>query len=100
MVKDGKLRALAVSSMVLTVHPSLPAQTVQDLVTLIKASPGKYSFASPGTGTPTHLVGELFRLSLSRPSTSCTSRSTRGRLAALGYEPVASTARFRVEMAK
>src|SRR6476660_7920720 len=35
-----------------------------DLVTLIKANPGKYSYASPGTGTPGHLVGEQFRLSL------------------------------------
>lgn len=37
---------------------------MQDLVALIKASPAKYSFASPGTGTPPHLVGEQFRLSL------------------------------------
>src|SRR2546429_5704071 len=49
---------------VLTVNPALPVQTVGELVTLIKANPGKYSFASPGTGTPPHLVGELFRLSL------------------------------------
>lgn len=49
---------------VLTVHPSLPVQTLKELVALIKAHPGKYSFASPGTGTPPHLVGELFRLSL------------------------------------
>src|SRR5207302_5499090 len=39
-------------------------QTVRDLVVLIKAHPGKYSYASPGTGTPPHLVGELFRQSL------------------------------------
>ena len=64
-IKDFDPVTIAVSApAVLTVHPSLPAQTVQDLVTLIKASPGKYSFASPGTGTPPHLVGELFRLSL------------------------------------
>jgi tripartite-type tricarboxylate transporter receptor subunit TctC len=49
---------------VLTVHPSLPVQTVRDLVGLIKSSPGKYNFASGGTGTPGHLVGEQFRLSL------------------------------------
>jgi tripartite-type tricarboxylate transporter receptor subunit TctC len=49
---------------VLTVHPSVPAQTVKDLVALVKANPGKYSFASPGVGTPPQLVGELFRLSL------------------------------------
>ncbi len=50
--------------MVLTVHPSVPAQIVKELVALIRANAGKYSFASPGTGTPPHLVGELFRLSL------------------------------------
>src|SRR5262245_50730540 len=49
---------------VLTVHPSVPAQTVRDLVGFIKSSPGKYNFASGGTGTPGHLVGEQFRLSL------------------------------------
>jgi len=49
---------------VLTVHPSLPVQTVRDLVGLIKSSHGKYNFASGGTGTPGHLVGEQFRLSL------------------------------------
>jgi tripartite-type tricarboxylate transporter receptor subunit TctC len=52
------------AAVVLTVNPSLPAQTVKDLVDLIKAHPGKYNYASPGTGTPPHLVGELFRLSL------------------------------------
>jgi tripartite-type tricarboxylate transporter receptor subunit TctC len=46
------------------VHPSVPAHTIKDLVALIKANPGKYSYASPGTGTPGHLVGETFRLSL------------------------------------
>jgi tripartite-type tricarboxylate transporter receptor subunit TctC len=46
----------------LSVNPSVPANTVNDLVTLIKASPGKYSFASPGFGTPSHLLGEQFRV--------------------------------------
>ena len=54
----------ALTTLVITVHPSVPAQTLKDLVALIKASPGKYSYASPGTGTPGHLVGEIFRLSL------------------------------------
>jgi tripartite-type tricarboxylate transporter receptor subunit TctC len=49
---------------VLTVNPSLPVQSVKELVDLIKANPGKYSYASPGVGTPPHLVGELFRLTL------------------------------------
>jgi tripartite-type tricarboxylate transporter receptor subunit TctC len=63
--KDFDPVTLAVATtLVLTVHPSVPARTVSELVALIKASPGKYSYASPGTGTPGHLVGETFRLSL------------------------------------
>jgi tripartite-type tricarboxylate transporter receptor subunit TctC len=49
---------------VLTVHPSIPATSVAELIAAIKATPGKFSYASPGTGTPPHLLGELFRLSL------------------------------------
>jgi tripartite-type tricarboxylate transporter receptor subunit TctC len=49
---------------VLVVHPSIPAKTVKELVDLIRSSPGKYNFASPGVGTTPHLSGELFRLSL------------------------------------
>jgi len=52
------------SAVILTVHPSLPAASVKELVALVRANPGKYSYASPGTGTPPHLVGELFRLTL------------------------------------
>jgi tripartite-type tricarboxylate transporter receptor subunit TctC len=48
----------------LSVNPSVPANTVRDLVTLIKANPGKYSFASPGFGTPSHLLGEQFRVAV------------------------------------
>lgn len=53
----------ATAPTVLTVHPSVPAANVKELVDLIKASPGKFSYASPGAGTPPHLLGELFRLS-------------------------------------
>jgi tripartite-type tricarboxylate transporter receptor subunit TctC len=56
---------IATSPNVLVVHPSVPAKTVQELVELIKREPGKYSgYAQPGLGTPSHLSGELFRLSL------------------------------------
>ena len=65
-IRDFDPVTLAVSTTtVLTVHPSVPAQSLGDLVALIRGNPGsKYSFASPGTGTPSHLLGELFRLSL------------------------------------
>ena len=54
----------ASSPAILVVHPSLPAKSVKELVDLIRANPNKYSYASPGTGTPPDLVGELFRLTL------------------------------------
>jgi tripartite-type tricarboxylate transporter receptor subunit TctC len=64
-IKDFDAVTLAVdSAVVLTVHPSVPAQSVKDLVALIRASAGRFSYASPGTGTPPQLVGALFRLSL------------------------------------
>jgi tripartite-type tricarboxylate transporter receptor subunit TctC len=49
---------------VLAVNPSVPATIVKDLVTLIRTGSVKYSFGSPGVGTPSHLVAEHFRLSL------------------------------------
>jgi len=52
------------SPAILTVHPSVPAKTVKELVALINSNPKKYSYASPGIGTPPDLVGELFRLTL------------------------------------
>jgi tripartite-type tricarboxylate transporter receptor subunit TctC len=56
---------LAVSTtVVLAVHPSLPAQTVKDLVALIKINPSKYNYATAGVGSPGHLVGEMLRQSL------------------------------------
>jgi tripartite-type tricarboxylate transporter receptor subunit TctC len=49
------------STTVLTVNPQVPATTVKDLVALIKANPGKYSYSSAGAGTQAHLAGEQFR---------------------------------------
>lgn len=46
----------------LFVHPSIPAKSVKELVALLKANPGKYTFASPGIGTTPHLSSELFKL--------------------------------------
>lgn len=45
------------------VNPSVPARTLPELIALIKANPGKYSYATPGFGTTPHLAGErLFDL--------------------------------------
>ncbi len=46
---------------VLVVHPSVPAQNVQQFIAYAKSNPGKLSFGSAGTGTSQHLAGELFK---------------------------------------
>ena len=86
--KDFEAVTLAAAfASALSVNPSVPANTVKDLVALIKASPGKYSFASPGFGTPSHLLGEQFRVVVgldlvhvpyngSGPATTSVSRAT------------------------
>ena len=54
----------ASTTVLLAVNPVVPARTVEDLIALIKANPGKYNYASGGgVGSPGHLVGEQFRLS-------------------------------------
>ncbi|HEX9461780.1 MAG TPA: tripartite tricarboxylate transporter substrate binding protein [Alphaproteobacteria bacterium] len=48
--------------LVLLVHPSVPARSVTELVSLAMASPGRINFASAGNGSGAHLAGELFKL--------------------------------------
>jgi len=53
---------IAAVPMVLYVNSSVPANSVAELIALIKKEPGKYSFASPGSGSTHHLLGELLKL--------------------------------------
>ena len=46
---------------VVTVNPAVPAQDMKAFIALLKASPGKYSYASSGVGSIGHLDGELFK---------------------------------------
>jgi tripartite-type tricarboxylate transporter receptor subunit TctC len=47
---------------VMLVNLAFPAKTVPEFIAYAKANPGKVNFASPGTGTATHMSGELFKM--------------------------------------
>src|SRR5262249_41926179 len=62
-VKDfTPVSLVAASPNVIVVNPEVSAKSVKELIALIKANPGKYSFAQPGIGSTPHLSGELFKL--------------------------------------
>jgi tripartite-type tricarboxylate transporter receptor subunit TctC len=49
------------SDLVMVVHPSVKAKTLQEFIAVAKPDPGKLSYASSGPGTPYHMAGELFK---------------------------------------
>src|SRR5262249_6557532 len=49
------------SDLVIVVHPSIQAKTLQEFIALAKSQPGKLNYASSGQGTPYHMAGELFK---------------------------------------
>ena len=48
--------------MVMVAHPSVPAKTIAEIIAHAKANPGKVTMASFGTGSASHLAGELFKM--------------------------------------
>jgi len=61
-VQLGMATIIAAAPHVLVVHPSFPANSLKGFVAIVRANPGKYSYASAGTGQSSHLAGELFKL--------------------------------------
>ena len=52
---------IAITCFAVTVHPSVPAQNLQELIAYVKANPGKLSYGSSGAGTINHLSGEMLK---------------------------------------
>ncbi len=62
-VKDfASISLMATTCYVLSVHPSMQVSNAKQLVTLAKTRPGQLTFSSPGSGTPNHLSGEMFKM--------------------------------------
>ena len=85
---------VAASPNVITVHPSVQAKTVQELIALIKSSPGKMSYAQPGIGSTPHLAAEMFKLKFNLDLTMVPFGSAAPAVTSTiaGHTPVAFTA--------
>jgi tripartite-type tricarboxylate transporter receptor subunit TctC len=62
-IKDfTPITLLATAPQAFVVHPQFPAATVKEFVAAASAQPGKFNYGSGGSGSVTHLTGELFKL--------------------------------------
>ena len=60
-IKDfAPITLVAVTPLVLVVHPSVPVKNVAELLAFVRAQPGKVNYGSAGTGSTLHLAGEMF----------------------------------------
>ena len=70
LLKDfAPISTLAIGPTALVVHPSVPAKSVADLIRLAQAKPDALNYGSGGTGTPSHISGEMFRHMAKAPIT-------------------------------
>jgi tripartite-type tricarboxylate transporter receptor subunit TctC len=61
-VKDfAPITLTGAATIIMVAHPSVPAKSIKELIALAKSKPGQLNLASPGSGTPQHLAGELFK---------------------------------------
>ena len=71
------------AGLMVVTHPDFPARNLQELIAVIKASPGKYNFASPGVGSTQHFAGELLSQMAGIRMTHIPFRGTPAAIAAL-----------------
>jgi len=76
------------AGLVVLTHPDFPAKTLRELIDVIKASPGKYNYASPGVGTTQHFAAELLSEMAGIKMTHIPFRGTPAALAALSGKQV------------
>ena len=63
LIRDiAPVAAISREPHIMVVNPSVPASTVPEFIAYAKANPGKVTMASPGSGTPPHTAGELFKM--------------------------------------
>jgi tripartite-type tricarboxylate transporter receptor subunit TctC len=55
------ITSVALLPLLIAVHPEFPAKNAQELIAVLKANPGKYSYGTPGVGTVHHLAVEQFK---------------------------------------
>jgi len=88
-VDDFQMISLvATAGLIVVVHPDFPAKNLKELIGVLKASPGKYNFASPGVGTTQHFAGELMSQMAGVEMTHIPFRGTPAALAALSGKQV------------
>ena len=62
LVRDfAPVTMLGLTANIVVVHPSVPARSLKELIALAKARPGELNYASSGSGSSSHLAGELFK---------------------------------------
>ena len=83
-VKDfDMITQVGTAGLIVVTHPEFPAKNLKELIGVLKASPGKYNFATPGVGTTQHFAAELFKQMAGVDMTHVPFRGTPAALAAL-----------------